>query len=100
MACPRETIDPPIYDKDYGKGLYILTENGVNFYDFDKDTLKENIYSTVNGTFLQNPSSLNIYSNKMYIVTQNTFYKVDAETFLTEFSIGGFTDAQQCDMQV
>ena len=35
-ACPPETIDPPIYDKDYGKGLYILTENGVNFYDFDE----------------------------------------------------------------
>ena len=97
MACPKETIDPPIYDQDYGKGLYILTENGVNFYDFDEDTLKEDIYSTVNGNYLQNPSSLNIYGNKMYIVTQNTFHKVDAETFLSEFSIGGFTDAQQCE---
>ncbi|MBT5858332.1 MAG: hypothetical protein HOH88_00525 [Flavobacteriales bacterium] len=96
MACPKETIDPPIYEK-YGKGLYILTENGVNFYDFNEGVLKEDIYSTVNGNYLQNPSSLNSYSNKMYIVTQNTFYKVDAETFLSEFSIGGFTDAQQCE---
>ncbi|MGY8989695.1 MAG: hypothetical protein ACKVJA_05510 [Flavobacteriales bacterium] len=97
MACPPETIDSPIYDKDYGKGLYILTEKGVNFYDFDEDTLKEDIYSTVNGALLQNPSSLNIYGDKMYIVTKNTFHKVDAETFHSEFSIGGFTDAQQCE---
>ncbi len=97
VACSPETIEPPIYDKDYGKGLYILTENGVNFYDFDEGTLKEDIYSTVNGGSLQNSSSLTIYGNKMYIVTQNTLYRVDAETFLSEFSIGGFTDAQQCE---
>lgn len=97
MACPPESIEPPIYNKDYGKGLYILTENGVNFYDFDEGVLKEDIYSTVNGGSLQNPSSLNIHGNKMYIVTKNTFHKVDAETFLSEFSIPGFTDAQQCE---
>ena len=62
----------------------------VNFYDFDEGVLKEDIYSTVNGASLQNPSSLNIYGDKMYIVTKNTFHKVDAETFLSEFSIAGF----------
>lgn len=96
-ACPPETIDPPVYDKDYGKGLYILTENGVNFYDFDEGVLKEDIYSSVNGSSLQNLSSLNVHDNKMYIVTKNTLYRVDAETFLSEFSVGGFTDAQQCE---
>ena len=96
MACPKETIDPPIYEK-YGKGLYILTQKGVSFYDFDEEVLKEDIYSTVNGGSLQDPSSLNIHGNKMYIVTKNTFHKVDAETFLSEFSIPGFTDAQQCE---
>ncbi len=97
IACSPETIEPPIYDKDYGKGLYILTEKGVSFYDFDDELLKEDIYSTVNGISLQNPSSLNIHNDKMYIVTKNTLYRVDAETFLSEFSIGGFSDAQQCE---
>ena len=47
MACPPETIDPPIYDQDYGKGLYILTENGVNFYNPKDSTLTENIFQKV-----------------------------------------------------
>ena len=81
MACPPESIEPPIYNKDYGKGLYILTENGVNFYDFDEGVLKEDIYSTVNGGSLQNPSSLNIHGNKMYIVTKILFIKLMQKHF-------------------
>ena len=97
ISCSKDSENPPVYEKDYGKGLYILTENGVNFYDFQEGILKEDIYMTVNGESLQNPSSLNIHNDKMYIVTKNTLYRVDAETFLADFSIGGFTDAQQCE---
>ncbi len=72
MACPPETIDPPVYNKDYGDGLYILTEKGVNFYDLSKDTLKEDIFTTVNSISLINPSSINTYGKKIYLVTANT----------------------------
>jgi hypothetical protein len=95
MACPTETIDPSVYNKDYGDGLYILTENGVNFYDLSEDILKEDVFTTVNGSSLTNPSSINSYGNKIYLVTANTFYSVDPETFYSEFSVGGFINAQQ-----
>ncbi len=82
---------------DYGKGLYILTEEGVNFYDYKNNELKENIYSSVNGLSLINPSSLRNYGERMYIVTENIFHVVDVDNFLSEFFVDGFDNAQDCE---
>lgn len=97
VACPSEKIDPPVYSNDYGKGLYIMTEDGVNFYDYKNNELKENIFSTVNGLSLTNPSSLRNYGERMYIVTEGVFHVVDVDNFLSEFSIDGFDNAQDCE---
>ena len=82
---------------DYGKGLYILTGEGVNFYDYKNNELKENIYSTVNGLSLINPSALRNYGERMYIVTENIFHVVDVDNFLSEFFVDGFDNAQDCE---
>lgn len=90
--------DPIIsISNDYGKGLYILTEDGVNFYDYKNNELKENIFSTVNGLSLTNPSALRNYSERMYIVTKSTLHVVDVDNFLSEFSVDGFDNAQDCE---
>lgn len=82
---------------DYGKGLYILTEEGVNFYDYKNNELKENIYSSANGLSLINPSSLRNYGERMYIVTESIFHVVDVDNFLSEFFVDGFDNAQDCE---
>ena len=58
MACPSEKIDPNIYEKNYGEGIYALTSNGVNYFDPKQSELKENILSNVNGISLSDASSL------------------------------------------
>ena len=29
----KETVETPAFANDYGDGMYIVTENGVSFYD-------------------------------------------------------------------
>ena len=40
FGCLKK-IDPPLYDSDYGKGLYILSENNINYYDYFNNELKK-----------------------------------------------------------
>ena len=97
MACPSETIDPPVNKKDYGKGLYILTSTSVNYYDTKDSILKENILNTVNGVSVSYASSIKTIDKDIYIVSKNTLYRVDAETFLLEMELSDFVDARDCE---
>ena len=97
MACPSEKIDPNIYEKDYGEGIYALTSNGVNYFDPKQSELKENILSNVNGISLSDASSLKTINDDIYIVSKNTLYRVDAESFSLEMEINGFVDARKCE---
>ena len=74
FGCPPEKIDPPLYDSNYGKGLYILSENSISYYDYSNNELKENIFQTVNGNSISNLSSINTNSDNMYIVAENTVF--------------------------
>ncbi len=97
FGCPPEKIDSPVYDSDYGKGLYILSENSINYYDYKNNVLKENIFQTVNGNSISNLKSLNVNSENMYIVSENTLYSVDINTFLKNWELQSFSDAQECE---
>lgn len=97
FGCTPEKIDPPVYDSDYGKGLYILSENNINYYDFSNNELKKNIFQTVNGNTISNLKSLNVHSDNMYIVSENTLYSVDINTFLKNWDLQAFSDAQECE---
>ena len=97
FGCPPEKIDPPVYNSDYGKGLYILSENSVNYYNYSNNELKENIFQTVNGSPISNLKSLNVHSDDMYIVAENTLYSVDLNTFLKNWELNDFSYAQECE---
>lgn len=101
FACSPEDIDPPTYPSEYGKGMYILTEQGVTYYDYNSpDTariVKENIFQNVNSKSISNPSSLKIINEDIYIVSQHTLYRANINTFLQEIEITGFIDAQKCE---
>ena len=102
--CGTEDASPIIYDNDYGDGLYVLTEQGVTYYDYDhqddhmnSNNIKENIFQRVNSHSISNPSSLEIINEDMYIVSSNSLYKVDISTFFKEMEVHGFVDAKKCE---
>ena len=79
------------------KGLYVLTENSVNYYDTKSNELYENIYLSANGTSMSNLNSINKHANSIYIVSENTLYSVDANTFFKNWELNGFLNAQECE---
>ena len=107
FGCPAEEADPPIvYEEDYGEGVYILTTNGVSFYDLGKfdsfplikkdDILIENIFTKVNGESLSDVRSIEVNGSDLYIVTRNSLYRADIKTMQKEMQVDGFTNAQNC----
>ena len=97
ISCqPEENIDP-INNIEYGKGLYVLTENSVNYYDTKNNELNENIYQSTNGTSISNINSINKHANSIYIVSENTLYSIDVNTFFKNWELNGFLNAQECE---
>ena len=100
FSCtPDDAVDP--LSKDYGRGLYILTDNGITYYDYTSSDsnkiIEENIFTKINGKSLSDVRSLNIYGDYLYIVTQHSVHKVDIQTFSEESIVSEFIDAQHCE---
>ena len=101
LTCKREdVVDPINYSSEYGKGVYILTKKGVTYFDNTSEgnekVIKENIYNAVNSESLNNVRSLFIKGDDLFIVTKNSLYWVDIETFANRMRIDGFLNAQNC----
>ena len=87
VSCQPEGNIDPINNIEYGKGLYVLTENSVNYYDTKNNELNENIYQSTNGTSISNLNSINKHANSIYIVSENTLYSIDVNTFFKKLGI-------------
>jgi hypothetical protein len=95
-SCKEEEDDPaPTFAKDYGDGMYIVTENGVSFYD--GQVVKNQIYKQVNGTTLSNPKKIKFRGTKAYIVTDNQIVTANVKTFESKEIIDGFVNATDFD---
>mgnify|MGYP002629850237 CR=1 FL=1 len=95
-SCKKEEDDPaPTFAKDYGDGMYIVTENGVSFYD--GQVVKNQIYKQVNGTTLSNPKKIKFRGTKAYIVTDNQIVTANVKTFESKEIIDGFVNATDFD---
>mgnify|MGYP001380263825 CR=1 FL=1 len=90
-SCNEDEDQSPTYSKDYGSGLYIATSNGVSFYD--GNTVKNQIFQDVNGFALNNVRKIKFQNNSACILSSNTLYKVDHETFQNKGLVDGFIDA-------
>ena len=97
VSCQPEGNIDPINNIEYGKGLYVLTENSVNYYDTKNNELNENIYQSTNGTSISNLNSINKHANSIYIVSENTLYSIDVNTFFKNWELNGFLNAQECE---
>ena len=94
FSCEKEP-NPNIYANNYGKGTYILTDNGLSFIKKNSSVVERQVFNTVNGVMIQNPKSLLIYGNKLYIVGQD-FYSVNINTLELLGQVGGFSNAAGC----
>ena len=90
-SCEEETEDRPTLPKDYGSGLYIATSNGVSFYD--GTTVKNQIFNEVNGITLNNIECIKFKGSKAYILSDNTLYLANIQTFENKGSVGSFINA-------
>ncbi len=94
-SCKEENEPTPTFAKDYGNGIYIVTENGVSFYD--GQVVKNQIYKQVNGTTLSNPKKIKFRGTKAYIVTDNQIVTANVKTFESKEIIDGFVNATDFD---
>tara|TARA_B100000959_G_scaffold40564_1_gene40216 strand:+ start:5080 stop:6162 length:1083 start_codon:yes stop_codon:yes gene_type:complete len=94
-----DSITIPELPKNYGKGMYILTDQGVSFCNIeDADSLrvvKNNIYSVVNGADISQPKSMIIEGDQAFIIGDKV-YSVDIETFGSLGSVSGFFNPVSC----
>jgi hypothetical protein len=94
-SCKEDNEPTPTLAKDYGDGMYIVTENGVSFYD--GEVVKNQIYKEVNGATLSNPKKIKFKGTKAYIVTDNQIVTANIETFENKEIIDGFVNATDFD---
>ena len=99
-SCKKEEKEPTVnLPKDYGQGMYILTDQGVSFYNYlAVDSLRvvtENIYKKVNNTDIIQPKSIHISGKHAYIIGDK-LYIANMETFGNEGIVDGFLNPVSC----
>ena len=94
-SCKKESEDTPAYSKDYGSGMYIVTENGISFYD--GEVVKNQIYKKVNGSSILNGKKIKFNGTKAYIITDNQILTANVKTFENKEEINGFTNVVDLD---
>ena len=95
-ACKKDAKeDEPVLPADYGSGMYIVTENGISFYD--GEVVKNQIYKKVNGSSILNGKKIKFSGTKAYIVTGNQILTANVKTFESKEEINGFTNAVDFD---
>ena len=87
-SCKEDNEPVPTFAKDYGSGIYITTENGVNFYK--NGVLSSNIFQKVNGVTLNNVNEIKFQGTKAFIATEKSLFSANVETFESKGEAGGF----------
>ena len=91
----EERAIAPALPKDYGNGMYIVTDNGISFYD--GEVVKNQIYKKVNGNAILNGKKIKFKGTKAYIATKNSLYSANVETFESKGEAGGFINVVDFD---
>jgi len=78
-SCKEENEPVITFEKDYGEGMYIATDNGISFY---KDgVVKNNVFQDVNGITLNNVNKIKFQGTKAYIASEKILFSANVETF-------------------
>jgi len=91
VSSCKEEEDAPTFSKDYGRGMYVSTDNGVTFY---KDgVVKNQIYKEVNGQALTGVEKIKFKGTKAYILAEHDLFTANIETFEDRGTTGSFVSA-------
>ena len=99
-SCKKDNNDVSSnFDDNYGEGLYILTDLGVNFYNYQDSLtqLQENIFSTVNNLSISNANKIKIKGTKVYILAGDHIITSNVNTFEDKGIIDGFYSISDID---
>ena len=81
-SCKDDEVDIPVFDENYGEGMYIVTDKGISFYN-NTDTLGEvqnQIFKSVNNTTIINPKKIKFNGTKAYIIADNYILTANVKT--------------------
>ena len=94
ISSCKEDQDLPVLPENYGEGMYILTDNGISFYNNQNPSseIENNIYTTVNNTSINNAKKIKFNNNQAYILAQDYITIVDIKTFAESGTIVGFSN--------
>ena len=87
-SCKEENEPVPTFAKDYGSGIYIATDNGVNFYK--NGVLSSNIFQKVNGITLNKVNKIKFQGTKAYIATEKSLFSANVKSFESMGEADGF----------
>ena len=87
-SCKEENEPVPTFAKDYGSGIYIATDNGVNFYK--NGVLRSNIFQKVNGITLNKVNKIKFQGTKAYIATEKSLFSANVKSFESMGEADGF----------
>ena len=91
-ACSEAEVEPPVLDEDYGEGMYIVTDMGVSFYDY-QDSIPEvinQIFKKVNNISIANAKKIKFRDSKAYILVDNYIITANINTFEDKGLVNGF----------
>ena len=94
LSCEPEPSPDSLVD-NFGKGTYILTDNGLSFIKKNTDVVENQVIKNTNGVMIQDPKNLSIYGSRLYVVGKD-FYALDINTLELLGHVGGFTNASAC----
>lgn len=92
FSCKNEESDIQVFDELYGEGMYIVTDIGVSFYNYQDTTAEvvNRIYKISNNTPLNNPKRIKFKGTKAYIIADNNIIKINVKTFQDMGMVSGF----------
>ena len=94
-SCKEEEVVTPVFTDDYGVGMYVVTDNGIGFYDGQQVTQK--IYENVNNISLIGAKKIKFRGTKAYILTNNQILTANVQTFAKKEVVDGFVSAVDFD---
>ena len=97
VACDKESVESPatIFSEDYGSGMYILTDQGVSFYN---DTIVLNrIFNSVNNIPITDCKKIKFNGTKAYIISGSSIMTANVFTFENKDQLIGFNSPVDLD---
>ena len=94
FSCKKDDSNVIVYEERFGEGMYIVTDQGISFYNY-LDTTAEvisQIYNNTNYSVIENPKKIKFRGTKAYILADNTIIKTNVKTFEYLGMVSGFID--------